>query len=259
MSMLEVQGLCYAYKKKPVLQEVSFELAAGEVLGIVGPNGAGKSTLINLLTRVLEPALGRVVINNQDIHTLSRLELAKHLAVVPQSSELPPDYHVYDLVMMGRTPYLGFLASETKQDRALVQAAMQRTDTLQFADRLASQLSGGERQRVVLARALAQEPSFLLLDEPTNHLDLKYQVEVLRLIGQEVARGLGALMVLHDLNLAARMCNRVIILHQGKIYAEGKPHQVLRQDILEAVYQTPVDVHVVQDIPTILPKIKQEA
>ena len=188
---------------------------------------------------------------------MSRLELARHLAVVPQSSELPSDYGVFDLVMMGRTPHLGFLSQETKQDKDLVEQVMKRTDTWQFRDRFSHQLSGGERQRVVLARALAQEPMFLLLDEPTNHLDLKYQVEVIRLVQQEVSRGLGALVVLHDLNLAARMCDRILVLHQGQVVAEGKPEEVLNKALLERVYQTSVSVQMQQGIPVIMPDLKR--
>jgi iron complex transport system ATP-binding protein len=254
--MLSVQGLNYAYKKKIVLHDVSFELKAGEVLGVVGPNGAGKSTVIKLLTRVLEPTSGSILLNGKDVQHISSLELARSLAVVPQSSELPSDYGVHDLVMMGRTPHLGFLAQETKYDLELVQKVMQRTDTWQFRDRQADQLSGGERQRVVLARALAQEPTFLLLDEPTNHLDLKYQIDVLTLVRQEVASGLGALVVLHDLNLAARMCDRLLVLHQGMIVAQGHPNEVLTRAVLERVYQTAVDVTFNQGFATILPRIQ---
>ncbi len=255
--VLNIQGLNYAYKKKTVLHDVTFEVQAGEVLGIVGPNGAGKSTVIKLLTRVLEPASGSITLNKKKIKEMSRLELARHLAVVPQSSELPSDYRVFDLVMMGRTPHLGFLSRESKEDINLIERVMQRTDTWIFKDRFASQLSGGERQRVVLARALAQEPSFLLLDEPTNHLDLKYQVEVLRLVQQEVSRGLGALVVLHDLNLAARMCDRILVLHQGQVVAQGKPQEVLNKELLERVYQTSVSVQMQQGIPVIMPDLKR--
>jgi iron complex transport system ATP-binding protein len=255
---LTIQDLSYAYKKKPVLHEVNFELHAGEILGVVGPNGAGKSTLIKLLSRVFEPMAGRITLNQKNIQETSRLELARCLAVVPQSSDLPSEYRVHDLVMMGRTPHLGFLSPETRHDGAVVEEIMKRTDIWMFKDRFASQLSGGERQRMILARALAQEPMFLLLDEPTNHLDLKYQVEVLRLVQHEVARGLGALVVLHDLNLAVRLCDRVLVLHQGQIVAEGKPQEVLKRDLLERVYQTSIEISLHQGLPTILPQIERK-
>jgi iron complex transport system ATP-binding protein len=254
--MLQVSGLSFSYGKKKILQSISFALNPHEVVGVVGPNGAGKSTLIKLLTKLLMPSSGTIKLNDQDVQRLGRLELARHLAVLPQGGDLPSDYRVYDLVMMGRTPHLGFLAREGKRDHDLVQSVMQRTDTWQFRERFASDLSGGEKQRVLLARALAQEPSYLLLDEPTNHLDLKYQVEVLSLVRQEVERGVGALVVLHDLNLAARVCDRLIVLQQGSIIAEGKPNEILTEPLLKNVYGTNVSVlQGVDSSPVILPNL----
>jgi ABC-type cobalamin/Fe3+-siderophores transport system ATPase subunit len=157
--------------------------------------------------------------------------------------------------MMGRTPHLGFLARESKRDHDLVQSVMQRTDTWQFRERFASDLSGGEKQRVLLARALAQEPSYLLLDEPTNHLDLKYQVEVLSLVRQEVERGLGALVVLHDLNLAARVCDRLLVLQQGSIVAEGTPNEILTESLLSELYGMRVSVIQQGSSPIIVPNL----
>jgi iron complex transport system ATP-binding protein len=253
--MLQASGLSFAYGKKKILQEVSLELRPREVVGVVGPNGAGKSTLIKLLTKLLVPSSGTITLNHQDVQKLGRLELARQLAVLPQGGDLPFDYRVYDLVMMGRTPHLGFLARETKRDHDLVQGIMQRTDTWQFRERFASDLSGGEKQRVLLAKALAQEPSYLLLDEPTNHLDLKYQVEGLLLVRQEVERGLGALIVLHDLNLAARVCDRILILQQGSVVAEGKPNEILTESLLKNVYGTNISVLQQGSSPVIIPNI----
>jgi iron complex transport system ATP-binding protein len=244
--MLEVRGLEFSYGKKKILHDISFTLSTKEIVGVVGPNGAGKSTLIKLLTKVLTPSSGEVLLKGQLIGKIGRLGLARHLAVVPQSGELPSDYYVYDLVMMGRTPHLGFLARESKRDHDLVQSVMQRTDTWQFRDRFASDLSGGEKQRVVLARALVQEPSYLLLDEPTNHLDLKYQIEVLSLVRQEVQNGLGALVVLHDLNLAARLCDHLLVMQRGCIVAKGRPNEILTESLLSNVYGT--DVSVLQQV-----------
>ncbi len=243
--MLEVRGLEFSYGKKKILQDVSFTLSSKEIVGVVGPNGAGKSTLIKLLTKVLTPSSGEILLHGQPIEKMGRLGLARQLAVVPQSGELPTDYRVYDLVMMGRTPHLGFLAREGKRDHDLVQRIMQRTDTWQFRDRFASDLSGGEKQRVVLGRALVQEPIFLLLDEPTNHLDLKYQIEVLSLVRQEVQNGLGALVVLHDLNLATRLCDRLLVMQQGTVVAEGKPSDVLTESLVASVYGA--SVRILQD------------
>jgi iron complex transport system ATP-binding protein len=254
--MLEVKGLEFAYGKKKILQGVSFALRQKEIVGVVGPNGAGKSTLIKLLTKVLAPSSGEILLNGQTIQKMSRLALARQLAVVPQSGDLPSDYRVDDLVMMGRTPHLGFLARESKRDHDLVQRVMQRVDVWQFRDRFASDLSGGEKQRVVLAKALVQEPSFLLLDEPTNHLDLKYQIEVLSLVRQEVRGGLGALVVLHDLNLASRLCDRLLVMQQGSVVAEGRPSEILTETLVASVYGASVSIlQEVDKSPVIIPNL----
>ena len=191
--MIEVDNLSFRYGDKEVVRDLSFSLQKGEILGVVGPNGAGKSTLIGLLTRLLKPSQGEVRLFGKRVQGVGRLELARSLAALPQGGELPEAFNVRDIVMMGRTPHLGFLASETQKDVDIAEAAMRRTDTWVFRERAVGSLSGGEKQRVLLARALTQEPEFLLLDEPTNHLDLKYQVEVLRFVKREVARAWGRL------------------------------------------------------------------
>ncbi len=255
--MIEVDSLSFRYGEQEVVRDLSVSLSAGEVLGVVGPNGAGKSTLIGLLTRLLKPSRGEVRLFGKRVKEVGRLELARSLAVVPQGSELPGAFHVQEVVMMGRTPHLGFLASETQKDVDIAETAMRRTDTWGFRDRAVGSLSGGERQRVLLARALAQEPKFLLLDEPTNHLDLKYQVDVLHFVKREVARGLGALIVLHDLNLAARICDRVLIMQRGSCVALGAPEEVLTKNRLEEVYNADLSVFSQPDTlaPVVLPKL----
>ncbi len=255
--MIEVSNLHFRYDQKEVVKDLSFSLQKGEVLGVVGPNGVGKSTLIGLLTRLLKPARGEVRVFGKKIQEVGRLELARLTAVVPQGSDLPESFRVQEVVMMGRTPHLGFLASETQKDVDIAEAAMRRTDVWKFRDRTVGSLSGGERQRVLLARALTQEPQFLLLDEPTSHLDLKYQVEVLRFVKREVARGLGALIVLHDLNLAARVCDRVLVMQRGACAALGDPEDVLTKERLEEVYGADLSVFTQPDtnVPVVLPKL----
>lgn len=239
---LKVHNLSFAYGQKKIIQNLSFRLEAGEIVGVIGPNGAGKSSLISLLTRILRPGSGHILLNDKDLTAYSRLELAQHIAVVPQASDLPEAFSAQEIVMMGRTPHLGFLANETEADYALVEKMMRRTHVWHFANRLIASLSGGEKQRVLLARALVQEPRYLLLDEPTNHLDLRYQVEVLRYVQAEARNGVGALVVLHDLNLAARVCHRLLVLQEGRLVAEGKPQEVLSEELIERVYQTEVTV-----------------
>ncbi|UCH25528.1 MAG: ABC transporter ATP-binding protein [Trueperaceae bacterium] len=239
---LRAEALSFSYGERPVLREVAFVLEAGELVGVVGPNGAGKSTLIDLLTRVRAPGSGRVSLDGVPLSKLSRLELARKIAVVPQAVSLPHAFSVGDIVMMGRTPHLGFLAPESDEDREIVGAAMRTTDVWEFRDRLVGNLSGGERQRVAFARALAQQPRYLLLDEPTAHLDLRYQVEVLRYARDATRRGLGALLVLHDLNLCARVCDRVVVLSEGVVVANGLPRTVVSEQLLKQVYGPDVRV-----------------
>ncbi len=252
---VEVRGVHAGYGGADVLAACDLRLEPGEALGVIGPNGAGKSTLIRVLTRRLAPRSGTVTVDGRPLARFGRLDLARALAVVPQVPELPAGYSVRDLVAMGRTPHLGLLRPEGDEDRRAVERALRATDTAALARREATRLSGGERQRVVLARALAQEPRYLLLDEPTNHLDLRYQVEMLAYTRQEVERGLGALVVLHDLNLAARFCDRLAVLDRGRVVAQGPPGEVLTASLVSRVYGTDVDVHAVDARPTVLPRL----
>ncbi|MEJ2359471.1 MAG: ABC transporter ATP-binding protein [Deinococcales bacterium] len=252
---LEIRGLQAGYGERDVLRSCDLRVEPGQVVGVIGPNGAGKSTLVRVLTRRLPVRGGRVSVDGRPLHRFGRLELARKLAVVPQMPELPAGYTVRELVSMGRTPHVGLLRREGDEDRRAVEVAMRTTDTLHLADRRATHLSGGERQRVVLARALAQRPRYLLLDEPTNHLDLRYQVEVLAFTRREVERGIGALVVLHDLNLAAGACDRLIVLQEGRVVAEGAPAQVLTALLVSRVYGTDVDVHGLGTRPLIVPRL----
>jgi iron complex transport system ATP-binding protein len=239
---LAASGLRFAYERGPeVLRGVDLALAPGEVTGLIGPNGAGKSSLVGLLSGVLRPAAGRVELDGRPLGRYGRRALARRVAVVPQIPDLPAGFVARTVVAMGRAPHLGFFASEGPHDRAVIEAAMRRTDTWRLRDQPVGTLSGGERQRVVLARALAQEPAWLLLDEPTTHLDLRYQAEMLRHAGRLAEEGLGVLAVLHDLNQAGR-CGRLVLLDRGRVVADGTPREVLREGVLDRVYRTRVRV-----------------
>ncbi len=234
---LRAEEIRFAYQHKPILDDVNLELRPGEIVGLVGPNGAGKSTLINLLSRVLTPQRGRIWFDGHTLDQLSAEQVAQHIAVVPQVFQIPNGFTAFEIVMMGRTPHLGWLKSESARDLEIVRAAMESTGTWQLANRLVNHLSGGERQRVIFARALAQEPQVLLLDEPTAHLDVAHQIEVM-----EIARrlknehALAILGVFHDLNLAAQYCDRIVLLKEGRVFAAGTPSQVITAEILRAVY-----------------------
>jgi iron complex transport system ATP-binding protein len=254
---LSARGLTFGYGGEATVRELSLEVHRGECVGLLGPNGAGKSTVLKLLSRVATPWSGEIALDGVPLGNVSRSGLARKVAVVPQGSELPAAFRAAEIVMMGRSPHLGFLASETRRDYEVVEEAMRLTDTWMLRDRPVDELSGGERQRVVLARALAQEPSYLLLDEPTSHLDLHYQVEVLRHVREQVARGLGALVVLHDLNLAVRACDRLMLLGGGLMMAEGSPDEVVEAGLLERVYGPGIEVAAVvnSSLPVLLPRI----
>jgi iron complex transport system ATP-binding protein len=223
---LEAHDVSFRYSQKPVLEHATLLVDAGEMVALLGPNGAGKTTLLKILAGLLKAKSGHVIVPEPR---------AQRIAYLSQSELLPEDFSVLQIVRLGRMPFQGFWARETVQDRDAVERAMRRTDTLEFADRMVGSLSGGERQRVALARALAQEPQILLLDEPTNHLDLAHQYGLMKLLRHETRTGLGVVMVVHDLNLAA-LADRCALLQSGRIIADAAPLEVLREDLLERVY-----------------------
>src|SRR5690606_4343894 len=205
------------------LAGVSMALERGRCVAVVGPNGAGKSTLLAVMTGQLRAQGGRVLIDGRRLEELDRFALARRVAVVEQNPVVPPGFTVAEVVAMGRTPHLGLFGSPSRVDGAAVESALAETGLGGLARRPVEKLSGGESQRVVLARALAQEADHLLLDEPTNHLDLRYQLDVLRFARRAAAEGTAVLLVLHDLNLAARVSDRVLMLQRGAVVADGEP------------------------------------
>jgi len=225
------------------LSDVSFELTKGEVFGVLGPNSAGKTTLIRLLSRVVAPTRGTIEIEGVSLAAMTRAELARRVAVVPQDMPQGLPFTVRELVLMGRYPHAPRRFFETSDDLAVAREAMAATGVLDLADARVGILSGGERQRVALARALAQEPRLLVLDEPTAHLDLRYQVEcvaLLRRVNRE--RGTTIVLVSHDLNLAGALCDRLLLLAAGRMARLGPPEAVLEETLLTTVYGCPVAV-----------------
>jgi iron complex transport system ATP-binding protein len=254
--MLKIQNLSASYQGHQVLHDVSFNVNNGEVLALIGPNGAGKSTIIRAASGVIS-STGSVRTNGDDFHALDAMQRARYMAVVPQAISLPPAFTVWETVLMGRTPYLGFLGNASSHDEELARQALSKVNALTFSDRRVGELSGGEAQRVLLARALCQSTPILLLDEPTAHLDLQYQVSLLELI-RDLARNenLAVLIALHDLNLAARYADRVALLVGGRLNAIGAPRDVLKSETISNAYCLPVHVveHPFMDTPLVLPK-----
>ncbi|HHW08516.1 MAG TPA: heme ABC transporter ATP-binding protein [Firmicutes bacterium] len=256
--ILNVAGVEFSYHADPVLSGIAFQAQSGEVIGIAGPNGSGKSTLIHVISRALAPRYGQVALDDQLINQLSQLELARRMAVVHQQESVAFDFTVRDVVLMGRLPYLKRFSKESAADMAMAEKAMSEVGIRHLAERSIFQLSGGERQRVAIARALTQDTPILLLDEPTASLDIKYQVQTLELLQALAASGRLIIVVLHDLNLAAQYCHRLLLLHQGRIVKAGPPAEVLQSDLIQEVYGIAVGVipHPQTGRPVIIPLTK---
>ena len=244
---LEVRDLSFSFGDKMVLRDISFEAKEGEFLGLMGPNGSGKTTLLRCLTNYLQTDENRIFINEKPLQSLSSADLAKTFAVVPQSSSTDFTFSARDIVMMGRIPHMSSrLSGYSKDDSRFVRSAMEKTDTWRFAARPFYALSGGERQRVIIARAIAQQPQGLLLDEPTVYLDINGQLEVMDLIRRlNRSEGISVVAVLHDVNLAARYCDRIALLSKGRLEAIASPKEVLTPELIQSVYG--VDVVVRKD------------
>ncbi|WP_245553126.1 ABC transporter ATP-binding protein [Nocardia veterana] len=230
---LEVEDLACGPRRRPVLTEVGFAVAPGEVIGIVGPNGAGKTTLLRTLAGLARPRMGTVVVGGRDLHAVSPRRRARLVALVGQDEQPPDELCAGDVVALGRTPYLPPWGAGSPAERRAIESALRAVDLDGFADRPVRRMSGGERQRVLLARALAQASPLLLLDEPTNHLDITHRLALLDLV-----RGLDRTVVvaLHDLTLADRYCDRVLVVHDGVASALRPPAEALRPEILAAVF-----------------------
>ena len=233
---LALRGVAMQLGPRSVLAGVDLEVNAGEVVGLLGRNGAGKTTLLRVACGLLQPDAGSVSIEGRAARTFSRRERARAVALVPQESAFAFPFSVAEVVLMGRAPHLGWLGFEGARDLEAARAAMQRLGIADAADRSILELSGGERQLAVVARALAQEPRLLLLDEPTAFLDLRHRIEVLTRVREFAAAGGGALVVSHDLGVAARFCDRLVLLGGGRVLAAGTPAEVLVPERLREAF-----------------------
>lgn len=236
---IKAENINITLEKNNILKDINIEVDNKEVVGIIGPNGSGKSTLLKCIYRVLKPNDGAILLDNVDIKDMSVKESSKRLAVLSQHNNYNFDFTVKDIVLMGRSPHKKFMERDNKEDYDIVNEALKKVDMFEFKDRSFQSLSGGEQQRVILARALAQQPQCLILDEPTNHLDIKYQLQLMRIV-----KGLGieVIAAIHDLNIAAMYCDKIYVLKDGEIIKNGKPKDVLTQELIKDVYEVDAEV-----------------
>ncbi|SEF89526.1 heme ABC transporter ATP-binding protein [Paenibacillus sp. UNC499MF] len=253
--IIEVQGAGKSFGGTRVLKDIRFEVKPGEFFGIIGPNGSGKSTLLRLVSGVDPLTEGRILLQGKEVAGYSRKELARWLAVLQQDALPPLGFTVREVVEMGRFPFQNWLGEDREDAAALVDRIMRRLDLEALADRTVENLSGGQKQRVALAKVMAQEPRLLLLDEPTTYLDIGYQMQLMDYVRQwQREEGLTVVAVLHDLNLAALYCERLLVVHEGEGVSIGTPEEIMRSELIRDVYGTEPIVleHPEHGIPQIL-------
>lgn len=239
-------NLNISYGEKLIVKDANIKVNKGEIVTIIGPNGSGKSTLIKALSRCIKLKSGEIFLNGKDIYNFSNKEIAKEMAVLPQVKNVTDDITVEELVSYGRYPHLGFGKRLGKEDRKIIKWAITKTGLDEFKDRYVVTLSGGEMQRTWIAMALAQEPKILILDEPTTYLDISYQMEVLELVKElNESLGITVIMVLHDLNQAARYSDNIYVLKDGQIVKEGKPKEVINSTLLKDIFR--IEAHIYKD------------
>ena len=240
---IEIADLTFEIDAARLLDKVNWHAKAGEFIGVIGPNGAGKTTLLRTLAGLLQRTSGDVLVKGAEIESIPVKELAQMLGRVSQEAPSTYGFTGMEVVVMGRYPHMTRFQVEGDSDRAIAMEAMRRTETLEFSDRSVASLSGGERQRIFVARALAQKPNILLLDEPTANLDIQYQLKILEIVKGAANQGMTAVAAIHDLSLAARYCDRLVLLAGGKVIADGRPDQVLTSENLENAYGVRVVVY----------------
>jgi iron complex transport system ATP-binding protein len=256
----ETAGLTFRYPgaARDALHDVSMRVHAGEMVALLGPNGSGKSSLLRVLLGALTPAAGSVTFSGRAVAEWPRDELARRIGVVTQAEELAFPMTVRELVAMGRYPHLGAWRREGDADRTAIEHAMRRCELDGLGRRSVLELSGGERQRARLARALAQEPRTLVFDEPSAALDIAHEMALFDLLSELRDDGVGILIAIHNINVAARYADRLVLLHDGRVAADGAPDSVLTRDVIESVYEWPVLIGSADGAPQIVPQRKSQ-
>lgn len=236
--IIKIEKLNIGYGDKIILKNIDLHVDEGEFLAIIGPNGTGKSTLLKAITDSVDIKKGEITISGRDSSTISKRERARLIAVVPQEFNTDFEFSVFDIAAMGRNPHMYHRKISRQHELDIVQDAMMMTNTWKLRNRLFNELSGGEKQRVIIARAIAQQTRIILLDEPTSHLDIHQQLEVLELAKKlQAERNLTIVAVLHDINMASRFSDRIILLNEGEILAEGSPEEVISEKYLSQMYK----------------------
>ena len=240
---VNAREVTFAVEAARLLDAVSLRADKGQLVGLIGPNGSGKSTFLHTIAGLLRLQSGTVSLSGRDLGEMSAREVASGLALVPQIAPYTHGFTSMELVLMGRYPHLGRFQVEGQEDDSIARHAMRLTETERYAERTLDTMSGGERQRVFVSRALAQQPKVLLLDEPTSNLDVLHQLKVFELVRRLVDDGLTAIAAIHDLNLAARYCDRMVLLSEGRVLAEGTPEDVLVQDTMRKAFGVDASVY----------------
>ncbi len=253
MNAIELKNMHFGYEAVELFSDFSLAVTEGEFFGVIGPNGAGKTTLLRLMAGILKPRMGDITIFDKNIKSLSRIEIAKLVGFVPQESFFAFDFTVFEVVLMGRHPYLKRFQRPKSDDVHFALEALEFTDTLQFKDKSINRISAGEKQRVILARTLAQGPKILLLDEATAHLDITHQLAVLNILNRLNRKGITVVFLVHDLNLASSHCSRILLLDRGRSVACDTPEKVLRPELIEQVYK--VKPHIIKHPKTRTPQL----
>jgi iron complex transport system ATP-binding protein len=255
-SIIRLEAAGFRYREREIFSELNLALEEGEILGLIGPNSSGKTTLLKLMDGLLRPQRVKVFLEEKDLAQIPRSQIARSIAVVPQTMEVPFYFTVGEIVLMGRATYLGRFGWEKQKDLNICREAMILAGVAGLEERPFWELSEGEKQRVLIARALAQEPKVMLLDEPTSHLDINHQIainELIRNLNQE--KNLTVLHISHDLNLAAEYCHRIALLHRGSVFSLGTPAEVITAESILRVYEAKVmvDKNPITGAPRVMP------
>lgn len=260
MAIIKVEKLHFKYEKYDVLKGIDIEINNYKMIGVIGANGCGKTTFLKNVSGYFKPTQGSISVYDKNITLLPSKERAKYIGYVPQEMTHNFNFSCFDIVMMGRIPYLGRFQKESMKDKEIVKDCMYLTDTWDYRDKSINELSGGQRQRVYIARALAQKPKIMLLDEPVSHLDIKYQIDILTLLRDFTIDGILVIVVLHDINLASEFCDEIYMMKDGKIISSGAPNTVITPQNIAETFGINVDImeNPITSTPYIIPSVKRK-